>query len=65
VEESRADELLARAQAAGVPAAKIGRTGGTRLVIRLDGEPAIDVAISDAEHAWGSAIETHFARRIA
>jgi phosphoribosylformylglycinamidine synthase subunit PurL len=65
VEESRADELLARAAAARVPAANIGRTGGTRLVIRLDGAPAIDVAITDAEHAWASAIETHFARRTA
>jgi phosphoribosylformylglycinamidine synthase II len=65
VEESRADELLARAQAAGVPAARIGKTGGTRLVIHVDGAPAIDVAILDAEHAWNSAIETHFARRTA
>jgi phosphoribosylformylglycinamidine synthase len=65
VEEHRADELLARARAAGVAAARIGRTGGTRLVIRLDGAPSIDVAVRDAEHAWGSAIETHFARRTA
>ena len=65
VEQSRADELLARAQAAGVPAASIGETGGTRLVIRVDGAPAIDVAILDAEHAWNSAIEAHFARRTA
>ncbi|HZA35313.1 MAG TPA: AIR synthase-related protein, partial [Vicinamibacterales bacterium] len=65
VEESRADELLARAQAAGVPAARIGETGGTRLVIHVDGAPATDVAILDAEHAWNSAIETHFARRTA
>ena len=65
VEESRADELLGRASAAGVAAASIGRTGSTRLVIRVDGAPAIDVAVRDAEHAWSSAIEMHFARRTA
>jgi phosphoribosylformylglycinamidine synthase len=65
VEEHRADELLARALAAGVPAASIGRTGGTRLVMRVGGEAAIDVAIVDAEHAWSSALDTHFARRTA
>jgi phosphoribosylformylglycinamidine synthase subunit PurL len=65
VEDGRADELLGRALAAGVPAAAIGRTGGTRLVMRVGGEAAIDVAIADAEHAWSSAIETYFARRTA
>src|SRR4051812_23270993 len=65
VEEPRADELLQRALAVGVPAATIGRTGGTRLVIRVGGAPAVDVTVVDAEHAWGSAIETHFARRTA
>ena len=65
VEERRADELLGRALAAGVPAAAIGRTGGSRLVMRVGGEPAIDVAVADAEHAWGTAIETYFARRTA
>jgi phosphoribosylformylglycinamidine (FGAM) synthase-like enzyme len=65
VEERRADELLGRAVAAGVPAAAIGRTGGTRLMMRVGGEAAIDVAIADAEHAWSTAIETYFARRIA
>jgi phosphoribosylformylglycinamidine synthase len=65
VEADRADDLLARAVTAGVPAAVIGRTGGTRLVIRVGGEAAIDVAIEDAEHAWASALDAHFARRIA
>ena len=65
VEEHRADALLARALAAGVPAAAIGQTGGTRLVMRVGGEPAVDVAIVDAEHAWGSALDVHFARRTA
>jgi phosphoribosylformylglycinamidine synthase len=65
VEESRAADVLARAVAAGVPAAIIGRTGGTRLVMQVDGETAIDVPVADAEHAWNSTFETYFARRIA
>ena len=54
VEESRAADVLAQAVAAGVPAALIGRTGGTRLVMQVDGETAIDVPVADAEHAWNS-----------
>jgi hypothetical protein len=64
VEDRRADELLARARAAGVPAAAIGRTGGTRIVMRVGGAPAIDVAVEDAEHAWGGALDAHFAARL-
>jgi phosphoribosylformylglycinamidine synthase II len=40
--------LLARAEAAGVTAADLGRTGGTRL--RVDG--AFDVDLADAGRAW-------------
>jgi phosphoribosylformylglycinamidine synthase len=65
VEESRAADVLARAVAAGVPAALIGRTGGRRLVMQVDGETAIDVPVADAEHAWNSTFETYFARKIA
>jgi phosphoribosylformylglycinamidine synthase len=65
VEESRAADVLARAVAAGVPAARIGQTGGSRLVVRVDGAPVIDVPLEDAEHAWNSTFETQFARRIA
>jgi phosphoribosylformylglycinamidine synthase subunit PurL len=65
VEESRAADVLARAVAAGVPAVRVGRTGGTRLVMRVRGETAIDVPVADAEHAWNSTFETQFARRIA
>jgi phosphoribosylformylglycinamidine synthase len=65
VEESRAADVLARAVAAGVPAARIGQTGGSRLVVRVDGAPVIDVPLDDAEHAWNSTFETQFARRIA
>jgi phosphoribosylformylglycinamidine synthase subunit PurL len=65
VEESRAADVLARAVAAGVPGVRIGRTGGTRVVVRVGGETAIDVPVADAEHAWNSTFETYFARQIA
>ena len=33
--------------------------------MRVGGEPAMDVAVVDAEHAWGSALDVHLARRTA
>jgi phosphoribosylformylglycinamidine synthase len=43
-----ADEVLRAAQASGVPAARIGKAGGDRLVVR----DLLDVALSDAVTAW-------------
>jgi phosphoribosylformylglycinamidine synthase len=42
------DEVVRAAQAAGVPAARIGRAGGDRLVV----EGLFDVALADAVAAW-------------
>jgi phosphoribosylformylglycinamidine synthase len=42
VPSAEADAVLADAKAAGVPALKIGRTGGTSLA--LPGEPALAIA---------------------
>ncbi|HEY7057892.1 MAG TPA: phosphoribosylformylglycinamidine synthase subunit PurL, partial [Vicinamibacterales bacterium] len=55
-------EILARAAAAGVPARRIGRTGGPRLSIAVDGRPAVDLPVADAEHAWSTALEQFFKR---
>jgi phosphoribosylformylglycinamidine synthase len=57
--------ILERAAASGVPARVIGQTGGNRLRIAVDGQMAIDMAIDEAEQLWSSAIESHFARRVA
>ena len=57
--------ILARAAAGSVPARVIGRVGGDALRIAIDGQLAIEVAIDEAEHAWTSAIEHYFARRVA
>ena len=65
VEPAMLDALLARADAAGVPARLIGRTGGTRIRISVDGVLAADVAVADAEQAWTTAIEGYFVRQTA
>ncbi len=65
VNASKEQELLARARAAGLPAARIGTTGGDRLTITVKGAPAIDVAVADAERIWSTAIEQYFKRAAA
>jgi phosphoribosylformylglycinamidine synthase len=65
VQASQEKELLARAATAGVPARRIGTTGGDRLKIGVNGAPAIDLAISEAERIWATAIEQYFKRSAA
>ncbi len=62
VTPSAEGDLAARARAAGVPVAIIGRTGGTRLRIRVAGEPVLDLAVEEAEQVWTRAIERYFDR---
>jgi len=52
VDDALVEDVLARAAAAGVPAADVGRAGGHRLVAR----GALDVALADASVAWRDAI---------
>ena len=61
-EPGRVGALLALAARHGISAAVVGKTGGDRLRIRVAGMPAIDVAVADAERAWGGAIEQYFVR---
>lgn len=65
VDASREEDLLQRASAAGVPARRIGSTGGSRLVITADGRDLVDVAVAEAEHVWATALEQHFKRAVA
>jgi phosphoribosylformylglycinamidine synthase len=52
-----ADAVLVRAQAAGVPARRIGTTGGDRVVIGAAGHPAwIDTDLATLHDAWAGAI---------
>ncbi len=62
VEPSNQQQLLALATAAGVPARRIGTTGGSRLTIAVEGRSAVDVAVTDAEQIWATALEQFFKR---
>jgi phosphoribosylformylglycinamidine synthase len=62
VRVSNEQEVLARARAAGVPARRIGTTGGSRLEISVQGRSTIDVPVADAERIWATALEAFFKR---
>jgi phosphoribosylformylglycinamidine (FGAM) synthase-like enzyme len=51
-----AEELLKRAEAAGVAAVDLGTVGGDRIEIAA-AERDVSVALADAEHAWRSLAE--------
>jgi len=57
------DALLTMARKAGVPARVIGRTGGSRLRISVDGRLAVEENVRDAEHRWSTAIGANFQRQ--
>jgi phosphoribosylformylglycinamidine synthase len=65
VDPVRTSELLAAAEAAGVPAARIGRTGGGAIRISVDGQLAVDCAVSDAEARWRASLASRLAGRAA
>jgi hypothetical protein len=54
--------LLNLARDAGVPAQVIGRVGGDRVRISVDGHDAIDMTVTDAEQKWATAIEQKMGR---
>jgi len=49
----------------GVPVHRIGKTGGSRIAVRVAGQDAIDCPVAEAERSWSTAIERHFAGRAA
>jgi phosphoribosylformylglycinamidine synthase II len=63
--DGKADEVIAAAKAARVPARVIGRTGGESIAIRVDDRLAIDVAVREAEETWATAIARRLARPVA
>ena len=65
VAEENADEFFARAREAGVPARLIGRTGGTRLRVSVDGDVVIDQAVSEIEETWANGLSRYFGGRAA
>ena len=60
VREADVDAVQGQAEAAGVPVHVLGRTGGARLRMKIDGEPAVDVALADAEQRWSSGLSAYF-----
>jgi phosphoribosylformylglycinamidine synthase len=65
VAASTEGEVLSRAASAGVPARRIGTTGGSRIEIAVAGQKTIDVAVAEAEHAWATALEKYFKKAVA
>jgi len=57
--------LMELAASAGVPANLIGKTGGSRLVLRIGGRTVIDLPVDTAESAWSTAISRYFKRSAA
>jgi phosphoribosylformylglycinamidine synthase II len=50
--QSNVDQIIAIAEEQDVPATVIGRTGGERLVIEVNGEIVVDRIVADVESAW-------------
>jgi phosphoribosylformylglycinamidine synthase II len=65
VAAARTAEILAQAAAAGVPAARVGSTGGPSVRIRVGGETAIDCALKTAEERWATGLEAWLTGRAA
>ena len=55
--------VLARAAAAGVPAAVVGRVGGDRIRMTVAGRTVIDESRAGLEEIWSTAVERYFERR--
>lgn len=59
---AHAQDVLGRAAREGVPARVVGRVGGTRIRLSVDGRVAVDLAVADAESAWAAAVGRRFER---
>jgi phosphoribosylformylglycinamidine synthase II len=62
VTRSNLRAVLTLAANAGVPAVRIGRTGGTRIAIAVAGVSTVDCSVAEAEQTWTSALGRYFAR---
>jgi phosphoribosylformylglycinamidine synthase subunit PurL len=51
-EEINLDQILELATAHGVPAKVLGKTGGSRIAIKINGTPVIDRTVSEVEAVW-------------
>ena len=65
VAEAQTADLLSRAREAGVPAQVIGRTGGGRFRLSVDGATAIDCPVAEIERVWADGLARYFEGRAA
>ena len=63
VAPDRLEAVLAAARDAGVPAARVGETGGDRVRLSVQGTIAVDASVAEAESAWRDAIGRRMTRR--
>lgn len=60
VTPDRVDELLSAARSENIPATVLGRVGGDRLRISIQGRCVIDEPLVEAERIWANAIGRYF-----
>ncbi len=65
VEPGALASVLEAASAAGVPAARIGRTGGDAIRIAVAGRVVVDCALNQAEACWSGSLAAEFDGRVA
>ena len=65
VVEQQADKVMTRAAQAGVPATILGRTGGARVHVSVDGTAVIDMPVAAAEQIWTTGLSRYFGSRAA
>ena len=65
VAEQQADKVMTRAAQAGVPATILGRTGGARVHVSVDGTAVIDMPVAAAEQIWTTGFSRYFGSRAA
>jgi phosphoribosylformylglycinamidine synthase subunit PurL len=65
VAPAHVDELLSLAKAENVPAVVIGRVGGDRIRVSIEGRLVIDEPLLEAEQIWANAIGRYFERSVA
>ena len=65
VAEQQADTVMTRAAQAGVPGTILGRTGGARVHVSVDGTAVIDMPVAVAEQIWTTGLSRYFGSRAA
>ncbi len=63
VDTARVSDFLALVGEANVPVTRLGEVGGSTIRIAIDGIPAIEVPVADADRIWSTAIESRFSQK--